>query len=209
MPKEHKVRKGECLSSIAEKYGLFPDTIANDPANADLKTKRKDLNVLYPGDVVAIPDKRVKEESCATEQKHRFRKKGTPAVLRLQLLDEDDSPRANLNYNLQVDGQYFEGTTDSDGKIEQSIPPGAKKGILLIENDDPIPLSFGDLDPVDTITGVQQRLLNLGFDCEGVSGRLDSKTEEALKEFQQKYELNDSGELDQATKDKLLEIHGS
>ena len=45
MPKQHKVKQGECLSSIAERYGLFPETIANDSDNSELKNERKDLNV--------------------------------------------------------------------------------------------------------------------------------------------------------------------
>lgn len=209
MPRQHKVKQGECLSSIAEKYGLFPETIADDGANADLKNQRKDLNVLYPGDVLTIPDKRKKEVSCGTEKRHRFRKKGTPAQLRLKLLDEDDSPRANVKYSLQIEGRYFEGSTDGEGKLEQTIPPGAKKAVLMLEDDDPIPLDLGHLDPVDTITGVQQRLRNLGYECNEETGDLDDGTISALKAFQKDNDLEESGEPDQTTKDKLVEKHGA
>jgi hypothetical protein len=205
---EYIVKQGDCISSIAQKHGLFWDKIWNHPKNAKLQETRKDPNVLSPGDVVFVPDKDEREESGATEQRHRFRKKGVPAKLRLQIM-EDDQPRSNVPYTLVIDGQILKGTTDGNGKIEHSIPPQAKKGVLILENDTPIPLQLGHIDPIDTISGVQQRLLNLGFDCGGVNGNLTSETKKALKEFQEAYGLTASGELDPATKDKLLEKHGS
>jgi len=208
MPKQHKVKQGECLSSIAERYGLFPETIANDSDNSELKNERKDLNVLYAGDVLVIPDKTDKQESCATEQRHRFRKKGTPVALRLQLLDEDDGPRANINYTLHIDGRTYEGTTDSDGKLEHRIPSGAKDGVLMTE-DDLIPISLGELNPIETCSGVKQRLLNLGYECGEINEELDSSTEMALKDFQKNYGLEENGQINEPTKDKLIEIHGS
>jgi hypothetical protein len=205
---DYIVKQGDCISSIAQKHGLFWDKIWNHPKNAKLQETRKDPNVLSPGDVVFVPDKDEREESGATEQRHRFRKKGVPAKLRLQIM-EDDQPRSNVPYTLVIDGQILKGTTDGNGKIEHSIPPQAKKGVLILENDTPIPLQLGHIDPIDTISGVQQRLLNLGFDCGGVNGNLTSETKKALKEFQEAYGLTASGELDPATKDKLLEKHGS
>lgn len=40
------VQKGDCLSSIAFGFGFLPDTLLNHPANAGLKQKRKDPNIL-------------------------------------------------------------------------------------------------------------------------------------------------------------------
>jgi len=209
MPVHHTVTQGECISSLADRYGFFPDTIWNDPANSDLKRERKNPNVLSPGDVVVVPDKRVKEETGGTGQMHRFRKKNTPAMLRIRFLDDEDRPRGNMRYTLEIDGDNYEGSTDSDGKIEHPIPPGAKKGMILLGNEDIIPLSFGELDPVENTSGIQARLMNLGFDCGGVTGEMDSRTREALKGFQGKYGLSPSGNVDEDTKTKLLQIHGS
>jgi N-acetylmuramoyl-L-alanine amidase len=206
----YTVRKGDCISSIADYYGLFWEKIWNDPNNSELKEKRKDPNVLYPGDVVFIPEKEIKEYSCATDKKHRFHRKGIPLYLRLQMLDEDDKPIANVSYTLDIDGgETIEGKTGPDGKIEQAIPPGARSGTLHVEGDDPVPLSFGELDPIDTAIGVKQRLMNLGYDCGDEDGETDEEAQEVLREFQEKYGLNPTGEVDQATKDKLLEVHGS
>ena len=48
MPKQHKVRQGECISSIAIRYGFAPDTIWQDGSNAALRSLREDKNVLHP-----------------------------------------------------------------------------------------------------------------------------------------------------------------
>ena len=95
MSKKHKIKQGECISSIAEHYGFFPDDIWDDPANAELKEKRKDKNVLFAGDLVVIPDKRLLEETCATEQHHRFRRKRVPEIFRVRLRLLDGEPRAD------------------------------------------------------------------------------------------------------------------
>ena len=75
--KTHIVKQGESVAGIAKKYGFSNWlTIYNHADNAELKQKRPNPNVLYPGDKVVIPEKTVKEESGATEQRHRFRFKG-------------------------------------------------------------------------------------------------------------------------------------
>jgi len=205
---EYIVKQGDCLSSIGHKYGIFWEKIWNHPKNAKLRAKRQDPNIIYPGDVLFIPDKEEKEESAATEQRHRFKVKGVPAKLKLRIL-EDEEPRANVNYTLVIDGRIYNGTTDRDGKIEQTIPPNAQKGVLILEGDTPIILQLGQLDPIDTITGVQARLLNLNFDCGEVNGRETPQLEKALIEFQKKYNLPVTGRIDETTRNKLLKIHGS
>ncbi|MFZ2148954.1 MAG: peptidoglycan-binding domain-containing protein [Sedimentisphaerales bacterium] len=205
---KYTVKQGECIESIAFDNGFFWETVWKDSQNAELKQKRKDPNVLLAGDEVFIPDKREKTESGATEERHRFRKKGVPAMLRIRLID-DDKPRANESYTLEIDGELFSGTTDDDGTLEHPISPGAKKGRLLVgEEQDEYLLDLGYLDPVDEIAGVQGRLNNLGFHCGAVDGVLGPKTEAALTDFQKRCGLPESGKIDQATRDKLIDIYG-
>lgn len=203
---KYTVKKGECISSIAYKYGFFSDTLWNLSENAELKQKREDPNVLCPGDEVFIPDKCEKTESGATEQRHRFRKKGVPAKFVLHLLD-DDQPRAGVDYTLEIDGHVFSGKTDAEGKLEHSIPPDAKKGKLVIDGTEEHELELGELDPVTEERGLRARLENLGF----IAGAQDSSADElkeAIEAFQQKNNLNVTGQADDQTRKKLLEIHG-
>ncbi len=88
MPQDYKVRPGDCINSIAYDHGFFWETLWNEGKNSMLKARRKDPNVLKQGDVVHIPDLRLKVESCAAEKKHKFKLKGVPALFRLRLTEE-------------------------------------------------------------------------------------------------------------------------
>src|SRR5215212_188617 len=119
MSTDHLVEQGDHISQIAEKYG-FRDhrTIWNHPRNAELKKLRESPNVLFPGDIVHIPDKMQKQESRPTDQTHRFKIVDDRLFLHLALKDFDDQPLANTKCELQVDGKSITLTTDSDGHMK-------------------------------------------------------------------------------------------
>jgi hypothetical protein len=53
----HKIKQGETLSSIADQYGFLSyKTLYNDPQNAALRSKRPNLDILFPGDEIYIPE---------------------------------------------------------------------------------------------------------------------------------------------------------
>lgn len=207
------VKQGECIDSIAFKHGHFWETLWNLSENTELKQKRKDPSVLFPGDEVFIPDKREKTESGATDQRHRFRKKGVPAYLRLQLLDEEDAPRAEVEYILNVDGSLYQGKTDSEGYIEEvPISPKAQKATLsVVEDGEEIDYEFllGYVDPIDEVSGQQERLSNLAYYSGPINGVYDEMTIDAVKAFQKKHKLKETGEMDSTTLEKLKQIHGN
>ena len=209
---DYTVRQGDCLSSIAARYGLDWRSIWDHGKNSQLKRKRNDPNILLPGDVVFVPDKAVKQEDGGTQQRHRFVRKSASAKLRLQLLDEERNPRANLRYILAVDGSLHEGVTDGEGRIETEIPPSARSAKLTVqdgEKQEEFELSLGHVDPISETSGVQQRLTNLGFDCGGESGTIGERTAAALRGFQKQSGLPETGQIDATTRQNLEEIHGS
>jgi hypothetical protein len=65
VPQRHTVRQGDCIASISFRNGFLPETIWNDPNNAELR-RTKHPNILKPGDIVFIPDKRPKTSSLKT-----------------------------------------------------------------------------------------------------------------------------------------------
>ena len=216
MPASHytayKVLPGDCMTSIAQQAGFLWETLWNDPLNAELKECRRDPNVLMPGDVVKIPEKQIKQESGEAEQRHRFRLLGEPAMLRLRLFKDDDLPRANEPYILDVDGKKLEGTTDSEGKLQHPIPNNAKQGVLTIGGEpngqDIYEFRLGGVNPVREVSGAQQRLHNLGFDPGPIDGCLGPRTEAALRAFQKKHKLKETGRVDRGTAERLVQEHG-
>jgi len=201
------VKEGDCIASIAERFGLHPDTIWNDPDNSKLKALRKDPNVLMPGDVVLVRKKEMKEVPISTGKRHQFRRKSYPEKLILSFLDDDGEPRANLEYVLEIDGQLLRGKTDASGKVEIWVPYDAKQGKLILGDTEEYDLDFGHLDPVTEDTGACARLINLGFlSSEDAS---DNEYRTAIEAFQEQYDLEMTGEMNEATRNKLLEVHGS
>jgi hypothetical protein len=208
----YEVQQGDCIESIAFEHGHFWETIWNHPDNQQLKSLRRDPNVLLAGDKVFVPDLRPKDESGATEQRHSFKRKGVPSKLRIVLKDENDQPRADVPYTLEIDGQLFSGQTDGQGGLQHRIPPDAKQGKLTIGTGDEAEeheLQLGHIDPITEVSGVQARLNNLGFDSGAIDGELGPQTKDAIRAFQAEYGLPVTGEPDQATRDKLKEEHGS
>jgi hypothetical protein len=201
--KKYTVRQGDCISSIAYEYGFFPSTIWDDPKNAALKETRKDPNVLFAGDVIYVPEKQQKEESCGGEQRHRFKRRGVPSKFRIKLMI-DDEPRANVPYRVVINGVTSQGTTDGDGLVEGPLPPIARQGTLYVGDpgqEDVYELAFGTLDPVDTEEGVKQRLLNLGY----AAGQ---DLQEALRDFQTVEQLSVTGEINTETCERLQQKAG-
>lgn len=275
---DHIVRAGECVSSIAKQTGHFWETIWNDAANSELKSIRKQPNVLLEGDRITVPALRPKEESGQTEMRHRFRRRGEPSHLRIRVLDQD-KPMAGMPFKLIIDNsQTIEGMTDAEGVLDVPIPGNAKKGELCVGDKaalDAVPtpypggagvtaeaagqsaalgkkavakpstmkksqgdeagtqkevvsnkqsekglqqqgalklkrysLNLGGLDPIDTWSGVQQRLNNMGIHCK-VTNQKDDQTMDAVNEFRARNGKPAANDLDEETRLEIQQKHGS
>jgi hypothetical protein len=200
----HVVQPGESIDSIAYRAGFFPETIWSHDDNTELREARVHRNVLLAGDRVAIPDKRPKDVTCQTNRTHTFVRRGVPAVFRVRLLHEG-SPRASLAYRLEVGKYAYTGKTDAEGRIEHFVSPDAKRGRLVIGDEEEIyELRLGRLDPLSTLAGVSQRLANLGYDC---SDTVDERTTRSIRAFQEDQELPVTGEVDDETREALARCH--
>jgi hypothetical protein len=214
MPKKHIVEQGECLSLIAKRHG-FNDwkKLYNHPDNAELKRKRPNPNVLFPGDEVAIPDLTKKSASLATGQIHKIVVKNPRKVLRLVLCNRDGSPLASQACTLKFPGgAVVQKSTDGSGKLEVDVPDGIKTATLEIGKR-PFQLRLGHLNPLadthDTgVSGAQGRLNNLGYGAGACDGVLGPRTKAALRLFQEDQKIDATGELDDATKKKLESAYG-
>jgi hypothetical protein len=210
----HIVKQGECFTKIAERYGFGDYRVLYDhPDNAELKKKRKNPNVLEPGDRVVIPDRDVKvEEGLATGKFHRFRLRRPKKELRLKLEGGDGKPLAGAAFELEVGGEKIQGKTDGDGKIDQKVLVGEGAAKLVIAGRI-LHLNLGHLNPLDAeddgVSGAQGRLANLGYNAGPSDGKTGKRTRTALALFQHDNGIEPTGELDDATKKKLEDKHGS
>lgn len=198
---------GDCMASIAADHGHFWETIWNDPGNSELQEVRKDPYVLLPGDRVTIPDKRRKDEQIAPEMRHRFVRRGAPEKL-IVIYKVEGEPRDNQAYVLDIDGEKFEGTTAPDGRVEVFIPPDATRArIVFTESGDGYSLDLGKLDPITELIGIQKRLANLGYYHGSHDGEMSDALRQATRVFQKANEMDTTGEVDEATREKIREKH--
>jgi len=215
MPKLHTVRQGECLSGIARQYGFKDWTVLyDDPANAELKQRRPNPNVLCPGDLVAIPDPRPTLARRATGDWHEFAVEREEVRLKVQLMGLDGKALANQAYQLTVDGQKREGTTDGSGLVDEPVDVKTKTAELKVtlpagEETQELTwqLNIGSLDPVTTTAGMQARLAHLQYYTGAIDGKLGPLTRGAVLAFQQCAGLDATGVPDEGTLNELKKQH--
>lgn len=209
----YSVKQGDCLSSIAAKFRMEWKTIWNHPENARLKDKRKSPNILFPGDGIFVPKSEAPHLACRTGRFNAFVVKQDKPKLAVQLVDEENKPRADLDYVLVIEGARIAGVTDDEGWVRRTIAPELTEAELVVEVDgveERYQLQIGHLNPTETSTGIQQRLNNLGFDCGEIDGEIGPVTKEAVWEFQRIHDgLDETGILDDATISRIIDDFGS
>lgn len=187
---------GECTLS-------FPRRVAADVQPIEAEGEEGEGPMAVEGDVASF--------TCAIGPRHAFRIK---PMLRLRFLRYGE-PRAGESYRLLFGDAELTGELDDAGWLRVEVPAEASEGEVWIgerEGDDADPdhfrVAIGTLHHAGDVRGVQQRLNGMGFRCGAEDGDAGPITTGALKAFQAKHELTVTGELDDATRAKLVEVHG-
>ena len=214
-PTEHVVRPGECIASIARRYGFRdPKVIYDDPENQELRRLRPNPNQLYPGDVVRIPKAAVLVEArLRTGQKHVVVVPTARRKVRVRVLDAAGKPRANQPFTIVAEDRTYQGTSDGDGVVEQTISAAVMNATLTL-GEVTLALWLGHLNPLSNtddggVSGAQGRLRNLGYRPGLIDGKLGPKTRAALRQYQEDLGLEVTGELTDETLSALVDDHGS
>jgi nucleoid-associated protein YgaU len=208
----HIVKRGDTLARIAHKYGLKNwKAVWNAAENEALRAKRKNPNVLYPGDEVKVAGNAVHEITRPTDQVHRIvLKPGTMVTLRLNLLGHKRKALADVPCKILVRDQVvYEGTV-KDGKLECQLPASVTDATLIADIDGLVierPLHIGALDPVDQVSGVQARLSNLGWYRGEADGVLSEALHMAQNTFREAEDLESKSELDSSLHGPLQDAH--
>lgn len=214
MPITHVVQQGECFSKIAKRYG-FADykKVYEHPDNSDLRKKRPNPNLLFPGDKIVIPDQAPKAASLSTGRFHRITLKVPKRHVRVALKDAEGQPLAGKAYTLVLDThEELQGSTDGEGFLEEKLPLTVGRAQLECEGLS-WELELGHLNPLEDapdegVSGAEARLINLGYALEP-TGRMTIELRSAIRAFQHQSDLEITGRLDAKTIQKLKELHGS
>ncbi len=211
MPRTHIVKQGENLNRIAKRYGFGRwQELYSLPDNTKFRQLRPNPNILNPGDEIAIPEPTPVEFLVAPNQKHTFIARRLVTRFQMQLLNEgvEQLPFANARFRLKADSLSIDETSDASGWIHAELPLDTEHCQLELWADDDATeplvwqLCIHHLDPVNTQTGTQARLHNLGFDCP-FDDEDGDKTSEALALFQQQHGIDEGDDVDTQTQEKL------
>jgi len=211
---EHVVRAGEDLHSIAWRHGVDPTALWEHEGNAALRRQRSE-GVLLPGDLLTIPTPAERASFPVSPGEQRRFKAQIPGHELQLALQEDGQPQANVRYTAEADGVRHEGSTDGGGHLTVPVRPWTRYVMLTLHEevdgetyDQRMRVEVGGLNPADDLTGVQARLRNLGHSPGAADGELGPRTRRAIADFQRAEGLEATGELDDATRDRLSERHG-
>lgn len=203
----HIVQQGEHLPEIARKYGFGKHSVILDhPENQKLRDDKRDPHLLLPGDRVFIPEHRKTAVEVQAEKRHQFVVEVPKLMLRVFLHDENDKPLGFKPFTVTIGGRKVDGTTGRDGLVEVPIPINAHDGKLEIDGHK-FEIRIGFLDPINSITGTQSRLMNLGYTIQEEFGALGPATRDALSRFQETEGLEVTGQPNDQTLSKLQEKH--
>ncbi|MEZ4329402.1 MAG: peptidoglycan-binding domain-containing protein [Polyangiales bacterium] len=229
-PGHHEIRQGQDVQAIAWAYGRTDwQTIWNDSNNDKLREACPEPNVLMPGMRLYIPKDESEPQTLAMNQRHEFVIEVPVVRLHVRFTLEGE-PRANEAYVLYLEGEEpREGTTDGDGVLDEPIPIHAASAVVSFatpdaeehsssddnhessedstEYRDIYKLRLGHLNPTTDVTGAQDRLGNLGYSVGRHDGQIGPRTRDALTAFQHQQGLETSGQLDDATRQKLADIY--
>jgi hypothetical protein len=184
MPKTYIVEQGDDFITIAGKFG-FHSAAKIEAANPDLGRK---AHLLYPGDVVTIPD--VKPVAMSAKEKSRTKFKLTQPRRTIQLVQRNwaGEPIVDKKYQVFARDEYRAATTGADGLVTAEFSWRDRHATLVIDGQ-ACKLLLGHLNPTENVadgaaSGVAQRLALLGY----APGALDGTDREALSDAIRRYE---------------------
>lgn len=213
--KPYVIKQGDYLTKLAHLRGFDADKVWNDGKNAELKAARSDPAMLQAGDILFVPDEPKKRMALTKETENKYVAR-VPTVKVSVAVTDDDEPIEDEPYVVEGLGDDTEKKTEKGGMVSFEAPVHLREvTVRFVKRALTFRVGIGELDPIDTDSGVRMRLTQLGFYGAQVAGedayveRSDSQLAAAIAAFQTAHGLNVTGEMDDATRGSLNEVHGS
>jgi hypothetical protein len=161
------IRQNDYLLKMAHKFDFDADTVWNDPRNAALRQLRANPNILWPTDILYIPDQLDKQPMThvlTPGTTNVFVSDPPTATVSVRFVGDDESTYASKAYTVQELDHLTGLATDEEGVATFPVPVtlGAAT-VVFAESSESYTLSLGALDPINTLSGLFQRLRNLGY----------------------------------------------
>lgn len=234
-----KVAEGDDIVSLAEPTGVPWNKVWAHSQNDALRRKRASPHLLAVGDEVFLPELEKKTESAPSDTLTHFKAKGDRVRFRVRLFERKTSAKheqagtspseyvepefakleekavASTAFELFADGvSAKKGKTDANGYADIELPSRVREGLLVLNPGDAakerrIDLKWRHLGPVEELSGVCQRLTNLGIPCPPRATAVTPQIEDAVAAFQQRRGLDPTGRIDAKLRDELVKAHGS
>jgi hypothetical protein len=158
------IRQGDYLAKLADQLGFDADAVWGDDSNAQLRLLRPNPNILFAGDVLYVPDpaKAPPAQSLTPGSTNSF-VTNAPAMVSVSITFTDPG-LASQAYTVPELPQLTGLTTDANGLATLEVPVSqdsftiafATAGVSLL-------YQMGHLDPINSLSGIFQRLQHLGF----------------------------------------------
>jgi N-acetylmuramoyl-L-alanine amidase len=155
--------QGDYLAKLAYQFGFDADTIWNADQNAQLRQLRPNPNILFPADVLYIPDQTgappTLNVTTGTSNTFVANVPTLPVTFRFS-----DPCFASQAFSIQELDDLTGLTTDANGTVTFSAPVTLDTATLVFaDGGATITCKIGALDPIETLAGVFQRLQHLGL----------------------------------------------
>lgn len=164
----YPIRATDYVLKIAHKFDFDADTTWTDPANKELADRRGDPNILLAGDVLYIPDqvdKVAESHSLVVGTTNTFVSPNPPLVaISVKFVGAGTTTYAQKAYTIRELDSPDAPQTTKDGLANFKAPVTLEIAtIVFTDSGEEHSLAIGALNPVDTPSGIFQRLKNIGF----------------------------------------------
>jgi hypothetical protein len=161
------IRQGDYLAKLAYTLGFDADTVWGDPKNEQLRQAgglSQDPNILRPTDMLYIPDENsnaLAAYALTLGTTNTFVADTPNVTIRIQFTD---ASLTSQPYAIQELPESTRLMTDAGGTATFAAPVTlASATIVFSETGAAFAVDIGHLDPINTLSGVFQRLQHLGF----------------------------------------------